>query len=266
MKKFKKIIAIFCLLILYCYFINISNFPSSIITYNENLSNYKLCPFLNLKGETLVSASGNNSNYKLSLSLGNIDVKTVDLTVLEKTYLVPIGQMVGIKLYIDGVMIVGFSEIENIYGEIESIADNSNLEEGDRIIKINDKNIYNIEDLRNEINNMNGEALKIVVENIDGELKEETVTPIKTGENEYKIGLWVKEGATGVGTISFYDPETMKFAALGHGIVDSDTGELLTIESGELTETEIISLTKGISRKSTEKLKEQLMIIVLLEK
>lgn len=250
MKKFKKIITIFCLLILYCYFINISNFPNSIITYNENLSSYKLCPFLNLKGETLVSYTGNTSNYKLSLALGNVDIKDIDLTVLEKTYLVPIGKTAGIKLYIDGVMIVGFSEIENIDGKLESIADTSNLEEGDRIIKINDKDIYNIEDLRNEINAMNGESLKVQVENINGEIKEETITPIKTGENEYKIGLWVKEGATGVGTISFYNPETMEFAALGHGIVDSDTGELLTIEKGEITETEIISVTKGVSRKS----------------
>ena len=250
MKKIKNIITIFCLLIIYCYFINISNFPSSIITYSENLSSYKLCPFLNLKGETLVSSSGNNYNYELSLSLGDIGVKDVNLTVLEKKYLVPVGKMAGIKLYIDGVMIVGFSEIENIDGKIESIADNSNLEEGDRIIKINDKEISNIEELRKEINFMNGEALKITVENISGELKEEVVNPIKTGENEYKLGLWVKEGATGVGTISFYNPETMEFAALGHGIVDSDTGELLSIEKGEITETQIVSLTKGISRKS----------------
>lgn len=92
MKNFKKIIAIFCLLILYCYFINISNFPSSIITYNENLSYFKLCPFLNLKGETLVSSQNNKSSYKLSLELGNIGVKDVDLTVLDKTYLVPVRQ------------------------------------------------------------------------------------------------------------------------------------------------------------------------------
>lgn len=250
MKKFKKIIAIFCLLILYCYFINISNFPSSIITYNENLNTYKLCPFLNLKGETLVSSSDNSFEYDLSLSLGNVKLKNVSLTVLEKKYLVPVGKTAGIKLYIDGVMIVGFSEIENIDGEIESINDNSNLEEGDRIIKINDKEISNIEELREEINLVNGETLKITVENISGELKEEIVNPIKTGENEYKLGLWVKEGATGVGTISFYNPETMEFAALGHGIVDSDTGELLSIEKGEITETKIVSLTKGTSRKS----------------
>lgn len=198
MKKFKKIIAIFCLLIIYCYFINISNFPNAIITYSENLENYKFCPFLKLKGETLVYSSGETSNYKLSLSLGNISVKDVDLTVLEKKYLVPVGQMVGIKLYIDGVMIVGFSEIENIDGEIVSISDNSNLEEGDRIIKINDEYINNIDDLREKINSLKGEDLKVTVQNINGEFKEEMITPIQTDENEYKLGLWVKEGATGV--------------------------------------------------------------------
>ena len=153
--------------------------------------------------------------------------------------------MTGIKLYIDGVMIVGFSEIEDINGKIQSIDDNSNLESGDRIIKINDKDIKTIEDLRNEINLVNGESLKVTVENIDGNIKEEVINPIKTGENEYKIGLWVKEGSTGVGTICFYNPETLEFAALGHGIVDSDTGELLTIEKGEITQTKLISLTKG---------------------
>lgn len=198
MKKFKKVIIIFCLLIIYCYFINISNFPNAIITYNESLKTYKFCPFLNLKGDTLVSSTGTTTNYKVSLALGNINVKDVDITVLEKTYLVPVGQLAGIKLYIDGVMIVGFSEIENIDGKIESISDTSNLEEGDRIIKVNNKYINNVEDLREEINLMKGEKLKVTVENIDGELKEEIITPIKTAENEYKLGFWVKEGATGV--------------------------------------------------------------------
>lgn len=197
-KFFVKLVAIFLLLIMYCYVVNISNFPSQIITYRDSAEKYKFCPFLSLKGETLTSALGTTSNYKLSLSLGNAKLKDVDLTVLEKNYLVPVGQMAGIKLYIDGVMIVGFSEIENIDGKIVSVADNSGLEEGDRIIKVNDENINNIEDLKNVINSSYGEDLKISVENIDGEIKEEVINPIKTRDGGYKVGLWVKEGATGV--------------------------------------------------------------------
>ena len=247
MKNLRKIIIIFLLLCFYCYFINIVNFPSTIITYSEDLENYRLCPFLKLEGEVETTSSELQSEYDLELSLGNITLKEVSLNIVEKTYVVPIGEIVGIKLYIDGVMIVGFSQIENINGELESIENTSNLEEGDRIIKVNDRDINSIEDLREEINSSYGEDLNIVIENIDGETKNEIISPIQTGENEYKIGLWVKDGATGVGTISFYNPETNEFVALGHGITDSDTGELISIETGEITGSDMISLTKGIS-------------------
>lgn len=249
MKKLRKLIAIFLLLILYSYVVNITNFPNTIITYNEeSISNYKLCPFLKLSGTTSVSSSTDGENqYNLSLNFGNVTVKQVDLTVLEETKLVPVGKLTGIKLYIDGVMIVGFSEVENINGEMESISDTSDLEEGDRIISINRIPIENIEDLQNAINLSYGETLEIEVENIDGESKKVTLNPIQTGEDEYKLGLWVKEGATGCGTISFYNPETNEFVALGHGIVDSDTEELIQIDTGEITTTQVLSLTKGVS-------------------
>ena len=247
MKNLRKIVIIFLLLCFYCYFINIVNFPSTIITYSNNLNSYKLCPFLELQGEIETTSQENQSSYNLELSFGDITLKNVSLNVVEKTYVVPIGKMAGIKLYIDGVMIVGFSQIENINGEIESIETTSNLEEGDRIVKINDREINSIEDLREEINSSYGETLNITVENVDGEIKTEVVSPIQVGENEYKIGLWVKDGATGVGTISFYNPETSEFVALGHGITDADTGELISIETGEITGTDIVSVTKGVA-------------------
>lgn len=246
MKNLRKLITIFLLLVLYCYFINIVNFPSVIITYNDALENYRLCPFLELKGETQTSSEEIYSNYNLNLSLGDINLKQVELTVMEETKVVPVGKMAGLKLYIDGVMIVGFSKIENINGKLESIDDTSNLQEGERIIKINETKIDTIEDLKQEINESYGEKLNVVVESIDGIERTEIVTPIQTGKDEYKIGLWVKEGATGVGTISFYNPETKEFVALGHGIMDSDTGELISIDYGDITTTSIISVTKGI--------------------
>lgn len=214
MKNLRKLITIFLLLVLYCYFINIVNFPNVIITYNEELGNYKLCPFLKLKGETQTSSEEAYSNYKLSLSLGEINLKNVELTVMEETKVVPVGKMAGLKLYIDGVMIVGFSKIQNINGDLESLADTSNLQEGERIVKVNETQIDTIEDLKQEINESYGKELNIVVENADGIERTEIVTPIQTGKDEYKIGLWVKEGATGVGTISFYNPKTKEFVAL----------------------------------------------------
>ena len=68
---------------------------------------------------------------------------------------------------------------------------------------------------------------------------------LKTKDNEYKLGLWVRDGAAGIGTMSYYEPSTNKFAALGHGIVDIDTEELINISSGELVTSKISSIVKG---------------------
>ena len=89
MKKIRRLIAIFCLIIFYCYFINVSNFPNKILVYNDSKLNYRLCPFINLKGEILTSSSGKSSRYNLKLSLGNIGLKDVELKRAEKIEVVP---------------------------------------------------------------------------------------------------------------------------------------------------------------------------------
>lgn len=89
MRKIRKLIIIFCLIIFYCYFINISNFPSKILVYNDTKLNFKLCPFLKLKGEVLTSSSGKSSSYNLKLSLGNIGLKDVELKRAEKLEVIP---------------------------------------------------------------------------------------------------------------------------------------------------------------------------------
>ena len=69
--------------------------------------------------------------------------------------------------------------------------------------------------------------------------------PAKTSTNEYKLGLWLRDAAAGVGTISFYEPSTKNFAAIGHGIIDIDTGDLVTIANGDITTADILSIVKG---------------------
>lgn len=80
---------------------------------------------------------------------------------------------------------------------------------------------------------------------ITGEILTSNIKPTKVGTDEYKIGLWVRDSASGVGTMSFYEPNSKKFAALGHGISDSDTGDLLNIESGEIITSKLVNITKG---------------------
>ena len=72
-----------------------------------------------------------------------------------------------------------------------------------------------------------------------------SIKPVKNSDNEYKLGLWVRDAAAGVGTLTFYEPSSHMFATLGHGILDIDTAELIRIENGELVTTNILSIEKG---------------------
>jgi len=137
------------------------------------------------------------------------------------------------------VLIVGMSEING-----EKPYEKSGIKEGDRIIAINNNKISNTEDLIETVNKSSGK--EIIIKYIREESEETTsITPVRTNDNEYKIGLWVRDAAAGVGTATFYQPSTGLFASLGHGITDIDTGDLITIANGELVTTNIVNIQKG---------------------
>ena len=158
------------------------------------------------------------------------------------------GCAIGLKLYTEGVLVVGMSQIEG-----KKPYENSGIKEGDRIVSINDNKIENTEELIQTVNSSNGKEIKIkyVRENENVE-QTANIIPIKTKENEYKIGLWVRDAAAGVGTATFYEPTSNSFATLGHGITDIDTGNLITISDGELVTTKIVTVQKGEKGKPGE--------------
>ena len=122
--------------------------------------------------------------------------------------------------------------------------ENTGIEEGDTIVKANNVQINSTDDLIETVNNSNGKEIKLEYIS-DEETKECSILPVKQENNEYKLGLWVRDSAAGVGTVTFYEPKIRTFGALGHGIVDIDTGELIDIANGELTTANVISLVKG---------------------
>ena len=124
--------------------------------------------------------------------------------------------------------------------------ENTGIKEGDTIIEINENKITSTQDLINKVNASKGNNVNLKYVH-DQETKACSITPIKTSQNDYKLGLWVRDSAAGVGTVTFYEPETKSFGALGHGITDIDTEELINIESGEFITTKILNITKGES-------------------
>ena len=233
-------ILIFFLLFILFYTCNIDNIPESIVLLKNEKISINTLYGIEFKEENYVNTStsslGESSIKKVNVTLGGIKVKQVNVTILPEVEVIPIGKIVGLKLYTSGILVVGINE--NILNE-------SDIKEGDAIISINNEKVESIENIKSIVEKSNGEDLLVKYIRDNDEILVSTISPVKTEDNSYKLGLWVKEGATGVGTISFYNPETNDFAALGHGVYDKDTGELLKIEEGSLLNSKVISISKG---------------------
>lgn len=259
MKKTFKILLIVCLFFLYAYVYNIAAIPQNIILSEGEKINFKLALGLGLQNSddyeaTWVSSNLNKSkvgNNKVELKLFNsIAVKDINVSVIPTTTVIPVGKAIGMKLYTKGVLVVGMSEIENEEKIKEKPYENSGIEEGDSIIAINNEEINTTDELIQQVNNSNGESLKIKYVK-DDKILETSIMPVKTKE-DYKIGLWVRDAAAGIGTLTFYEPSTNMFMSLGHGIIDIDTEEIVDISRGELVTANILSIIKGEKNKPGE--------------
>jgi stage IV sporulation protein B len=156
----------------------------------------------------------------------------------------PGGQPIGIKLNTDGVLVVGLSDIQGKNGEKLSPAADAGIQIGDSIIKINGETIKNSKNLIDKVNK--NEKLNIVLLR-KGKSIVKTILPLKSSiDGNYKLGIWVRDSTAGVGTLTFYDKVSGKFAALGHPITDVDTGTVLKVKDGSLINSTIISVKKGI--------------------
>ena len=248
MRILKKLLIVLVLTIIYVYVCNISMIPSDIILMQGEKLNLNTVFGLNVQDEETMQASSSLNNsiveetgqMDLNLNLFNLfSVKNVTVNVIPKTTVIPIGKAIGMKLYTEGVLVVGMSEIEG-----KKPYENSGIETGDKIVEIDNNEINNTDELIECVNNSNGKELEIKYIS-DNEEKMTSIEPVKTSDNEYKLGLWVRDAAAGVGTLTFYEPSTGEFGALGHGINDVDTYELIDIAKGELVTTEIIDIVKG---------------------
>ena len=258
MKKIiTKLLLVFFLMVIYAYTLTIENIPSKIVILDgENISIKTMLGMqIKMKSETMETASnynvqainGKTGKTTLEVSLfDNIPLKDVNVDILPKTKVIPVGNIAGVKLYTNGVLVVGMSEIEGIDNKKHKPYENTGIKEGDTITQVNNKEIASTEELMQTVNQSQGKAVKIKYIQSE-ETKECSIEPVKTYSNEYKLGLWVRDSAAGVGTVTFYEPETKTFGALGHGITDIDTEELINIASGEFVTTRILNITKGES-------------------
>ncbi len=151
--------------------------------------------------------------------------------------LVPVGQAVGLKLYAQGIMIVGFDE------DGASPAERAGLQKGDVIVSIDGEQIHSLEQL--SAHTSQGGSLSLVVER-GGAQVQIPVEPVEE-DGVYRLGAYVRDSISGIGTITFYDPESGCFGALGHGVNDLQTRRLLPIRDGSVVPAQVTQVQRGRS-------------------
>lgn len=181
--------------------------------------------------------------YKLQVKLfGFVPLKDVDVEVIQDIRLKPAGIPIGIYVKTEGVLVVGIGEFEGEEGQICHPAKYI-LQAGDYILEMNDEPVTGKKQLIENISHSEGQEIVFKIKRGD-EVFQVKAKPELNQNGEYKIGIWVRDNAQGVGTMTYID-ENGCFGALGHGINDVDTSTLMMLKSGTLYHTEIIGITRG---------------------
>ena len=155
--------------------------------------------------------------------------------------LIPMGRAVGIKLFADGVLVVATSDLD---AGGTSPAENCGLKEGDLILRINDQEIRSTEHLQTVLQETGDAPVTLTVRRGSRTSELETGA-VRCSDGIYRLGVWIRDSMAGIGTLTFYDPETGSYGALGHGITDVDTHVLMPLSAGSIMETTVRAVKKG---------------------
>lgn len=166
--------------------------------------------------------------------LGAVPIKTASVSAVERPMLVPCGTPFGIKLRTDGVMAISVTD--------GSPAKSAGIKQGDVIISVNDVRVRSNSDISDAIQ-LSPERCEVILQRGDSE----RLIRMQPYEDcgIYKIGVWVRDSAAGIGTMSYFDPVTGEYGGLGHSVSDVTTGELMPLLSGEITSADINGIVRG---------------------
>lgn len=160
------------------------------------------------------------------------------LSLLTPTYaaeaertLIPLGKAVGIKLFADGALVV-------------AVEDSSVLQKGDLLLRLGGEEINSIEEVQGLLRENGGAILTMEVQRGDTRLHLRD-TPRQGADGVWRLGVWIRDSMAGVGTLTYYDPVANTYGALGHGITDVDTAQLMTLQSGSIMPTQVKAVKKG---------------------
>jgi len=192
---------------------------------------------------------------EMFLELAGFPVKKVDVNVLKDFKVIPGGQSIGVKLNTIGVLVVGHHQVTAEEGKV-SPGELAGIQVGDIITEINGQKIEKMSDVAPFVQEagQKQEPLKISLTRESGKVETELMPQKEKGEENYKLGLYIRDSAAGIGTMTFYHPQSKKYGALGHVISDMDTKKPIVVDDGQIVKSTVTSIEKGSNGNPGEKL------------
>ena len=242
------------LFLLFPFLTDINNYlsiPSNLITFQQEPSTSIPKPhdtnmsFVDDSAVKRTSATGDEEKNTIVYKKGDIPLKKVDVSVKDKK-IIPGGQSIGVQLHTLGVLVVGHHLVFD-KEDSTSPGEEANIQVGDVILEMDGTKIKQLEDVKPIVSDAGKNEEDITIKIKRGkEIIETALKPaLNKKDSSYQIGLYIRDSATGIGTVSFYEEETGKYGALGHTISDSDTKKPIEIHKGKLVRSSITSIEKG---------------------
>lgn len=233
-----------CLIVYGYYFVPdvITTFPNEKILlsgiYTVDFENEAI----NTEAAKTVTVEG---DYKTNVKLFNkIPIKTNSTVVSSRKYVVPSGEIIGLRMFTHGVLIISTDSVKTSFST-ENPSEKAGIKSGDVIVSMCNNEVNSVDDVLKAITQSEGRTLSVVYVRNEKQYTTEITPVLSSSDGKYKVGWWIKDSAAGIGTMTFYEKSTGIFASLGHGICDSDTSLLLSLYYGDIVEAEISGCSKG---------------------
>lgn len=230
-----------------------SKFQNEMFVTQSELSQMLTSNWLISSNVSSVKADdGDFDKYIVNYKLFNLfNIKKLKVNIIEPDRYFAGGETLGFSLQSKGIILIGGNYILSKNG-IERPFENSGLKTGDIITQIDGIEINNVEDIAKILENFQGGSVRLSVVRNNEKFEVEISPALDSLTNTYKLGLWVKEDAVGIGTLSFVNATTKRFGSLGHSINDSETNQCIDVSGGNIYESKILGIKKGRSGKAGE--------------
>lgn len=195
--------------------------------------------------QAVAASTEQNSDYVAQARLfGVVPIKKIEVSVVEQDEVILCGSPLGVKLYSRGVIVTELSSVILPQGAVNP-GELAGLKPGDIIEKVNGKPLADIKGLIGYISGSEGSTLTLTVLR-GGDRITVRLTPVYSEvDGSYKAGLWVRDSTAGIGMLTYIDPVTSVFGGLGHAICDSDTGVIMPVGHGEITDVMLTDVQRG---------------------